>query len=143
MLKAFRNWVHRQREFRRVAIAAAIGTVLAWLTYEIVFFVNPFDPRATTSWAAAFLIGVFRQHHLHRTLSFYKSTRSYSGSLSREALAAVFVFVTGILLNYWLTDRLDFNHRIAWATCLVSVSAIEYALMKFFVFRSPSSVGPK
>ena len=137
MLHAFSIWVRSRRELERVAIAAGIGTVLAWLTYEIIYLINPFEPRATTSWTAAFLIGIFRQHHLHRTLAFYKSTRSYSGSLSREAAAALLILIIGIFLNFWLTNHWDIHHRAAWAICLVSVAMLEYGLMKFFVFRVP------
>ena len=137
MLSAFSAWVRKRPELERVAVAAAIGTVLAWLTYEIAYFINPFEPRATISWTAAFMIGIYRQHHLNRTLSFYKSTRSYSGSLSREVLAAFVVLLIGAGLNYWLTSLWALHHRAAWAICLVSVAAIEYGLMRFFVFTAP------
>ena len=137
MLNRFVIWVHAQREIVRVAIAAAIGTFLAWVTYELVHYLNPIEPRATTSWAFAFSIGVFRQHHLHRRLSFPASLRSYSGSLSREAAASVFILIIGTALNYWLTESVGLHHRIAWLGCLISVAVLEYGLMKFFVFLNP------
>jgi hypothetical protein len=48
----------------RSASLATVGT------YEIIYWFNPFEPRATTSWAVSFLIGVTRQHGLHRMLTF-------------------------------------------------------------------------
>ena len=133
------KWVHCKSELERVAIAAAIGTVLAWLTYELIFYLNPFEPRATSSWTVAFVIGVFRQHHLHRTLSFPGTVRSYSGSLRRVSAMALLVLVIGTSLNYWFVQSLQIHHRVAWAGCLVSVAALEYALMKFFVFFDPKA----
>lgn len=135
----FEKWVHSKSEPERVAIAAAIGTVLAWLTYELIYYLNPFEPRATSSWTVAFIIGVFRQHHLHRTLSFPGTIRSYSGSLWRVCAMALLVLVIGTSLNYWFVQYLQFNHRAAWAGCLISVAALEYALMKIFVFIDPKT----
>lgn len=137
MIAAFVEWVHLRREIVRVGIAAAIGTLLAWVTYELVFFLNPLEPRATTSWAVAFLIGVFRQHHIHRVLSFPNSVFSYSGSLSREAVASIIILIAGAGLNFLLTQRFGIHHRMAWGSCLISVAALEYGLMKFFIFRNP------
>lgn len=139
MIGAFVEWVHLQREIVRVGIAAAIGTLLAWLTYELVFFLNPLEPRGTTSWAVAFLIGIFRQHHIHRVLSFPNSRLRYSGSLSREAVASFVILFVVAGLNFLLTQRHGFHHRLAWGLCLISVAALEYGLMKFFIFRRLSS----
>ena len=143
LLEAFSNWVRKKSELERVAIAAAIGTILAWLTYELIFYFNPLEPRATSSWTIAFVVGVFRQHHLHRTLSFPNSRRSYSGSLWREGAAALVILIVSASLNYWLTQHIFLHHRVAWASCLVSVAALEYGLMKFFVFFDPKTVRRK
>lgn len=135
MLTAFVNWVRGRAELLRVGVAAAISTLLAWLTYEIIYFLNPLEPHATTSWAIAFLIGIFRQHHLHRTLSFPATTTSYQTSLRREILASLVVLLAGSSVNFVLTESFAMHHRLAWVLCLLSVAGLEYALMKFFVFR--------
>lgn len=135
MLRGLVHRVHDQPELVRVAIVATIGTFLAWATYEIVYLLNPFSPRATISWVLAFAIGIFRQHHLHRTLSFPHARLSYISSLKRDAAASVFILLTSGALNYALTQVVMLNHRLAWAICLGSVAGLEYALMKFFVFR--------
>ncbi|GGE61888.1 GtrA family protein [Actibacterium pelagium] len=134
MLRWFVNTVHDQPELVRIAIVAVMGTALSWVTYEIVYFLNPFSPRAPLSWGMAFTIGIFRQHHLHRTLSFPKARLSYLSSLQREIAASVLILLIGVILNYSLTQVFDLQHRVAWGLCLVTVSGIEYALMKLFVF---------
>jgi len=135
--------VHDQPELVRIAIVAAIGTVLAWITYEVVFALNGIEPRATTTWIFAFLIGVFRQHHMHRTLSFPSVRAAYCTSLRREALASVCILGASAGLNYWLTAVSGLHHRLAWAVCLAGVAALEYALMKLYVFRSRRSEDPQ
>jgi putative flippase GtrA len=139
VLHRFVQWVHDQPELVRIAITAAIGTVLAWVTYEMVYALNGLEPRATTSWAIAFTIGIFRQHHLHRTLSFPAVRLNYGISLGREVLASLVIITASAVLNYTLTIVADLHHRLAWVVCLVSVATLEYALMKLFVFRSRRS----
>ena len=134
-------WVHGQQELVRIGVTAAIGTVLAWITYEIIYYVNWFEPKATTSWTMAFVIGVFRQHHLHRTLSFPQIDVSYGTSLKRDALASILVATAGTLLNYVLTERIGLHHRQAWGACLVGVATLEYVFLKTFVFRGRRSKG--
>ncbi|MCA0869974.1 GtrA family protein [Seohaeicola saemankumensis] len=112
-----------------------IGTFAAFVTYEIVFCLNDIEPRATVSWAIAFVIGMFRQHHLHRVLAFPATRVRYGVSLQREWLSSVLVLIFGLALNYFLTERVGLHHRYAWATCLISVAGLEYGLLKFFVFR--------
>lgn len=132
---SFIRWVHRQDEIIRVGITATIGTAAAFVTYEIVFHFNWLEPRATISWAIAFVIGVFRQHHLHRVLSFPSSPVRYGVSLRRDWLASLLVLICSVIANFTLTERIALHHRQAWAICLIGASGLEYALLKFFVFR--------
>lgn len=134
-LTRFIEWMHEQPELLRVSITAGIGTVLAWITYEIVHFLNPLEPKATTSWGIAFGIGILRQHHLHRTLSFPKNGVPYGLSLWRDLLASIGILAASVILNFALTQVGGVHHRIAWAICLASVAVFDYLMMKFFVFR--------
>ena len=133
------DWIHRQEEFYRVALVAAIGTIASYATYELVFWVNFIEPRATTSWAISFVIGVFRQHHLHRHLSFPKASAAYNVTLQREWLSSLIVLIFSVGLNFYLTQKLSFHHRMAWAICITSAAGVEYGLLKFFVFRRTQS----
>lgn len=94
-----------------------IGTVIGLITYETIYALNPIQPRATTSWALSFGIGLARQHTLYRWLTFTDHC-SYWPSLGR-----VFVMYCGsaagsTLLNWVLTDGPGVHHRIAWVICL-------------------------
>ena len=139
------EWIHARDEIVRVAIVAAIGTVLAWITYELIFWVNPFEPRATSSWFVAFFIGIFRQHHPHRTISFPESDGSYLASLRRDFVASIGIIVLSTAVNYVATEVAELHHRLAWVLCVAFVAGIEYLLMKFFVFprRRPRVVIPR
>lgn len=134
-MKRMVAWIRRQDEVLRVGIVAAIGTIASYVTYEVVFFFNGIEPRATTSWTISFVIGVFRQHHLHRYLSFPNATARYTVTLKRDWFASFIVLIFSVALNYYLTEAQSMHHRIAWATCLITAAGFEYGLLKFFVFR--------
>lgn len=121
-------------EFVKVVIIAVIGTVLSWATYEIVFWVNPFEPRATVSWGMSFTIGIFRQHHLHRTLTFPRNELSYGATLRRDFVASLGIALLSTSFNYLLTEVFELYHRGAWVACALLVAGIEYLLMKTFIF---------
>jgi putative flippase GtrA len=56
----------KQSQTIRMLLVAGVGVVLGFVTYEIVYVLNPFSPKATVSWTIAFVIGIARQHALHR-----------------------------------------------------------------------------
>lgn len=120
----------------RLVCTAILGAGIGWITYEIIYWFNPLDSsRATTSWVLAFLIGVTRQHALHRTLTFTHHS-SYWRSLGR---AYVFYSVSTLLgagLNYTLTNRLGLHHRLAWLACLMLTACISLLFLKRLVFRN-------
>lgn len=113
-----------------------LGAGIGWLTYEIVYWLNPLrEFRATTSWILAFLVGVTRQHGLHRTLTFTHHS-PYWPSLGR---AYVFYSVSAVLgagLNSILTVRFGLHHRIAWAACLLLTALLSVLFLKRLVFRT-------
>lgn len=57
-------------ETSRMALTAVLGALTGLVSYEIIYWLNPLEPRATTSWVVSFLLGVTRQHGLHRWLTF-------------------------------------------------------------------------
>jgi putative flippase GtrA len=109
------------------------------LTYEIVHLLNPLKPQATTSWVIAFGIGIVRQHHLHRTLSFPKNGVPYGLSLWKDFLASLGIVAASAAVNFALTEISGMHHRTAWAICLASVAVFDYLIMKFFVFSRTKS----
>lgn len=138
-LAALRRAMARARrlpETARIASVAAFGVPLAWVTYEIIYLVNPFVPRATTSWIVAFAIGVARQHFLHRTVSFHDRKIQYPTSLFRAYVTSIVLGIASTLANWGLTERLEMHHQLAWAICILGVGLADYATMKLYVFRA-------
>jgi putative flippase GtrA len=125
-----RNWLVR------VAMVALIGLPLSWVTYEIIFFFNPLDHKATSSWFLSYLIGIFRQHHLHRCFSFPDTGLAYNASLLRDATSSVTLLILGSVLNWILVEAFALNHRLAWLVCTATIAAATVILLKKFVFKS-------
>jgi putative flippase GtrA len=126
---------HQLPEQIRLVCTAILGAGIGWVTYEIIYWLNPLDSsRATTSWALAFLIGVARQHALHRTLTFTHHS-PYWRSLGRAYLFYSVSTLLGAALNYTLTNRLGLHHRLAWLACLGLTACISMLFLKRLVFR--------
>jgi hypothetical protein len=63
-LKWAYTYYHQLPEPVRLVCTAIIGAGIGWVTYEIIYWINPLvQSRATTSWALAFLIGVAGSMH--------------------------------------------------------------------------------
>lgn len=119
-----------------VILVAAVGLLLSWVTYEIVFFLNPYEHKATSSWLVSYVVGVLRQHHLHRRFSFPDSHTTYKTTLLRDILSSVTLLFVGTLLNWVLVGVLHLNHRLAWLICTATIAALTLVLIKAFVFKS-------
>lgn len=131
--------IFRQSQNFRMGLIAMGGALIGFLTYELIYFLNPYQPRATISWTVAFIIGVARQHHLHRVITF-KSEVPYSRSLFRAYVMYLGTGISGTILNYFLTSYISMHHRQAWLACLILTSTISLVLLKRYVFgASPHS----
>lgn len=131
------SWLRRYRalpEPARVVGTAVIGASIGYITYLIVFAVNPLPWRATTSWLAAFLINVARQHALHRTLTFGDES-AYWPSLRRAYLMYSGTALATTTLNWYLTVDRGLDHQRAWLACLGLTALISLVFLKRFVFQ--------
>jgi putative flippase GtrA len=117
-----------------LVITACLGALIGFVTYEIIYWINPIDPRASTSWFIAFVVGVARQHALHRWLTFSHPT-PYWKSLGRAYVMYSGSLVVTSALNWGLTEQLLLNHRLAWAICLLVTALISLVFLKRYVFR--------
>lgn len=120
----------------RIAATALIGALIGLVTYEIIYFLNPFEPRAPSSWLIAFLIDVPRQHFLHRWLTF-DDVSAYWSSLAKAFVlyAGIAVLTTG--LDWWLVEDIGLNHRWGWAACTLTTGSINLFVLKRLVYVSP------
>lgn len=127
-------YFQKQPETIRMLVVAAIGVILGFVTYEIVYYLNPFSPKATVSWVFAFLIGIARQHALHRKFTFSHQT-PYFKSLYKAYVVDIggLVFSTG--LNWFLAETLQLHHRLVWALCLAATALISLVFLKKYVFK--------
>ena len=124
----------KSKEFTRMVSIAILGAIIGFITYEIIYYFNPFSPRATLSWILAFIIGTARQHALHRHFTFLFKTH-YWESLYRAYILDFGVLVSTSALNWFLTEIIHVDHRLAWFSCLVLTAIISLIFLKQFVFK--------
>ncbi len=125
---------HNLPENVRLILTAIIGALVGLITYEIIYFLNPMEPRASSSWFIAFVIGVARQHALHRWLTFLHKTSYWKSLAKAYVMYSGSLFVTSAL-NWILTEELLIHHRIAWGLCLIATGLISLIFLKRFVFK--------
>jgi putative flippase GtrA len=129
-------WLRRFRrlpEKARLAVVAVLGALIGLVTYEIVYFVNPIEPRAPVSWLVSFAVGVPRQYSLHRWLTF-RSDVPYGPRLARaySLYAAIALLTTA--LNWLLVEQFGLPHRLAWLACIATTGLINLFALKPLVF---------
>ncbi|MEM6717911.1 MAG: GtrA family protein [Bacteroidota bacterium] len=118
----------------RMLIIALLGVLLGFITYEIVYYLNPFSPKATVSWVLAFLIGVARQHALHRRFTFLHKG-SYLKSLYRAYVVDIGALLFSTGLHWFLAEMLGLHHRLVWGICLLLTALISLVFLKKYVFK--------
>jgi len=121
-------------EIVRMIIIAVVGAGIGFISYELIYYVNPLETRASSSWAFAFIIGVFRQHALHRHFTFSDEKPYWKSLIRAYIMYSGALFITSGL-NWYLTEVQMINHRLAWVTCLILSALISLVFLKKYVFR--------
>lgn len=132
ILSAYR----KLHENTRMVLTAIIGALLGLITYEIIYLINPFEPKASSSWFIANIINIARQHGLHRWLTFHTYKTRYWESLMRAYIMYSGSLIVGVGVNWLLTEVMGINHRIAWVCCLIITALISFFFLKRFVFKT-------
>ena len=120
-------------ETLRMVLVAIAGALIGLATYNILYRLLPFQPRATICWAISFAIGIWRQHGLHRAFTFTHPS-PYWQSLRRAYVMYSGSAVVGVALNFFLTKYLGVEHMIAWLCCLLVTATISFFFLKKRVF---------
>lgn len=126
-------------EYVRMVVVALIGTIIGYVTYEIIFYLNPFHPKATISWFLSYIITILRQHSLHRQFTFTTHKTPYWRSLMKAFVMYFSSLCLSSGLNYLMIEVLHINHRITWATCLIVTAFMSLFFLKKYVFKSSKS----
>jgi putative flippase GtrA len=129
----WRKRFDRLPEKARLAIVAVLGALIGFVTYQVIYWVNPLQLRAPTSWFLAFVIGVSRQYSLHRALTFASSV-SFAPRLARAYGLYACIAVVTTSLNWLLVERLAVPHHLAWLACVATTGLINLFALKPVVF---------
>jgi putative flippase GtrA len=136
--RAWLQQFHRLPEKARLAIVALLGALIGLVTYQVIYWVNPFHPRAPTSWLVSFAIGVPRQYSLHRTFTF-RSGLPYAPRLARAYVLYACIAAVTTSLNWLLVERFAVPHHVAWLACISTTGLINFFALKPVVFGGPSA----
>jgi putative flippase GtrA len=119
----------------RIVGTACLGAAIGYVTYVLIFAINPLPWRAPTSWLLAFLVNVTRQYSLHRVLTF-SATTAYWPSLGRAYVMYSGSAVATTTLNWYLTVERGVDHQLAWLACIGVTALISLVFLKRYVFQA-------
>jgi len=122
-----------------MVVVAILGALTGFITYEIIYFLNPFEPKASSSWLVASVVNIARQHGLHRWLTFTHKV-NYWRSLLRAYVMYSGSILISVALNWFLVEELLINHRLAWACCLFITALISFFFLKRYVFKRTDTI---
>jgi putative flippase GtrA len=118
----------------RLVLTAILGAGIGYIIYELIYYLNPIEQKASSSWFIAFIIGVLRQHALHRWLTFNHKSPYWRSLLRAYIMYSGSLFATSCF-NFLLTEVWELNHRLAWGCCLILQALIGLIFLKRYVFR--------
>jgi len=117
-----------------MVIVAILGVMTGYVTYELIYYLNPLEPRSSSSWFMSYAVGIARQHALHRWLTFAHKT-PYWRSLFKAYIMYSGSLILSSGLNWFLVESLDIHHRLAWLCCGLITGLVSYFFLKKFVFK--------
>ena len=128
--------------FVRFLGAGGLGTVIGFAMYELIFALLPsgLEARAPTAWGIAYLVGIWVQHALHRTIVFGDAS-PYWRSLRRSYVIYSGALVLSTGLNWSFAIGLGWHHRLAWLVTTAVTTVVNYATLRLYAFARPAS-GP-
>ena len=130
-------------QIARFGVVGIFGVLSGWITYEIIYWINPFvEFKATVSLTLAWILGVPRQHALHRWLTFTFPT-SYWNSLWKAYLSYSSGAIASISVNLWIVEGIGVHHRLGWLFSTICGVGFNYIGLRFFAFATSDEVGPE
>jgi putative flippase GtrA len=120
---------------RYVIIGGFSSLIIGWFVYNIIYYLNPIPPRATSSWFIAYLFAVWQQHGMHWKFTFENRSLPYFQSLRNAYGAYSIGLIFSTVVNYFLTESEGINIQIAWLISSISGVAFNFVLLRKMAFQ--------
>ena len=121
---------------KRYLIVGALGNLIGWVIYNIIFLANPIEwNKATTSWVLSYLIVVAQQHDLHRRMTFQDSEQEYVSSLLNSYFAYSLGLIVSSSANLYFVSVLSLGIQVSWLFSVISSVIVNYFALKRIAFR--------
>ncbi len=124
--------------FSRFFVVGVIGNLIGLAIYAVIFSIVQYEPRAAISWFFSSIVGIWKQHGLHRIFTFTDSREDYFISLLKGYLSYSFMIVSGTSCHWFLVSILGVYHYYSWLITQVIHVAISFLILRRFVFRPNS-----
>ena len=118
----------------RFLIVGGTGTIIAWLLYNLLYLILPFNPKEVWAYCIGFILAVIQQHALHRLYTFRSNDESYFQELGRAYAAYSFGMIISAALHYQLTQEVGIHHQYSWVISTGVSEMINFLCLKYFVF---------
>lgn len=127
---------NKLNEKTRFILVGSFGTVLVWITYNLLYYL--LHPNDSIAWSISYIFGVTQQHTLHRNFTFSTSLEPFFPELGKSYFAYSFGLLISSCCYFYLNNMLSLDHQISWLISTgVSVFS-NYISLKVFVFKTSS-----
>ena len=124
--------------FSRFFVVGVIGNLIGLAIYAAIFSIVQYEPRAAISWFLSSIVGIWKQHGLHRIFTFTDSREDYLRSLIKAYLSYSFIIASGTICHWSLVSILGVYHYYSWLITQVIHVAISFLILRRFVFKPNS-----
>ncbi len=119
----------------RFVVVGVIGNLIGLAIYALIYSTVQLEPRAAISWFLSALVGIWKQHGLHRMFTFTDSRDSYSRSLGKGYLGYSVIITSGTLVHWFIVSILGVYHYYSWFITKAFNLSFSFLVLRKFVFK--------
>ena len=123
----------------RFVTVGLFGTLIGLAIYAVVYSLVQVEPRAAIAWLLSSIVGIWKQHGLHRLFTFTDSKEPYLQSLLKGYAGYSAIIISGTSLQWYFVSILGFQHYYSWIMIKIMMTGFSLFILRRFVFKPETS----
>ena len=130
-----------KEQVTRFVVVGVIGRLIGLAIYALIYSIVQIEPRAAISWFLSALVGIWKQHGLHRMFTFTESREPYLRSLGKGYLGYSVIIASGTLVHWFIVSTLGVYHYYSWFITQAFNLSFSFLVLRNFVFKQTIEEG--
>jgi putative flippase GtrA len=124
-----------KKQVTRFITIGVVGNLIGLAIYAGVYSFVQIKPRAAISWFLSALIGIWKQHGLHRIFTFTDSRGPYFRSLARGYIGYSIIIISGTSFHWFIVSFIGIYHYYSWLMTKGVMLSFSFFVLRRFVFK--------